>query len=875
MSGFYPVALEGNAVDPFKTWTEYENVLNQPVNRAFTQAQTLTEAQRPASIQAQTTGQQIQNALGVLNLQFRQQALGTAGGAFAGQGQGAEPLPGQAGSSFQGGGGGGSFAETTGQRESGGDYGSVNKQGFSGKYQMGKGALAAAGVYQPAPREDMAAQQGGEWWGTFNIPGYDHPITYQQFLQDPVAQERAFAAHTANLDREIQQRGLDRYIGQTVAGVPITQDSLRSMMHGGGPAGTQRFIESGGQYNPADANRQTIADFGRRFAPGGGANQQAGGAGEGGGYVLPTKPYQVAQAGGGIQPPPGGGGEPVSPGTGGPNALAQVNPMGTSSQGIVMPGTGVALPRQQVQLAYLSPDPSKALHEAIADRKSTLATLAGLATDARSWDQNVAQAWRMGYLTNADFQQMYGHFSPELRDQVVRANASAESQVGFQSTLVGHGLRQGPGGPEVDARLLAGGPPITWTETLDDGSTRPVSMPAAQYYARYGNVPPGYSPSGTVPFQAPPPPAQERRGTDGNWYRDQPAGGAEQPAPAGTQGAQPPPGAAGGAGQPAPVAAPGAAPPPPPGSPPPAPGAPPPAAGAGAPGGVGAPPAGSQPLTAPVTPPPAGALGAGPVTLAPQAQAELDAQKSARTKTLEAPIQTAQAASQEHAVKLASAYGDEAAKVYTNSVAAPVTMERLQALQEAADLFRPGSSGQLRGDAWKRLQDSLQTLGFKSPEWLNEKTTGYDVMNKLGSFLAANMVTAMGEKAASVFENIKQIQPGALQSTGGYQAVLSSVRMDALRMQQLGDFQEQWLGTHPNTVGMQAAFNKSHPVEVYSSWVIPHPVPTTTENGKVAVDMSKLQPGMVYRNSKGAFHVWTGVQFSPPGSEPRAMAPFQ
>ena len=158
--------------------------------------------------------------------------------------------------------------------ESGGAPSSVvNAGGYSGKYQMGKGALIDAGVYQPAPHEDIAAQGPGQWWGTFNVPGQG-AMTYQQWLNNPAAQDASWGAHQTNLEGEIQKRGLDKYIGQTVGGVPITQSGLIEMMHLGGPQGTQQFLQTGGAYNPADKNGTTIASYGMRAA-GGGAPVQA------------------------------------------------------------------------------------------------------------------------------------------------------------------------------------------------------------------------------------------------------------------------------------------------------------------------------------------------------------------------------------------------------------------------------------------------------------------------------------------------------------------------------------------------------------------------------------------------------------------------
>lgn len=159
------------------------------------------------------------------------------------------------------------FASSVARTESSGQPISVvNSLGYSGKYQVGKAALQAAGAYVPAQGENMKDNQN--WSGTINLPG-QAPMTRAQFLQSETAQDQAFQLHTANLDRETQTRGLTQYIGQTVGGVPITQDSIRAMMQVGGPTGAQKFIESGGAYNPADANGTTIAAYANQVLNGG------------------------------------------------------------------------------------------------------------------------------------------------------------------------------------------------------------------------------------------------------------------------------------------------------------------------------------------------------------------------------------------------------------------------------------------------------------------------------------------------------------------------------------------------------------------------------------------------------------------------------
>lgn len=143
--------------------------------------------------------------------------------------------------------------------ESGGRPGVVNKEGYSGKYQFGEAAATEAGFYTPDDNPN-----DNKWNGTFkNLPGVSN---YQDFLKNEGAQDHAFNMHQTHLNAEIDGRGLDKYIGQNVGGVTITRDGLISMMHLGGPAGTQKYLESGGKYNPGDSNGTRLSDYGTKFA---------------------------------------------------------------------------------------------------------------------------------------------------------------------------------------------------------------------------------------------------------------------------------------------------------------------------------------------------------------------------------------------------------------------------------------------------------------------------------------------------------------------------------------------------------------------------------------------------------------------------------
>lgn len=153
--------------------------------------------------------------------------------------------------------------------ESGGNPQRVNQLGYAGLYQFGAPLLTDLGLYKPGVNENLAnwssspANAAGKWSGTFDIPGFPQVKTLRDFLANPGAQKAAFDAHTANMDAQIKANGLDRYIGQTVAGVPITREGLHAMIHLGGVDGTRVALQTNGTVNPRDANGTSLLDYAR------------------------------------------------------------------------------------------------------------------------------------------------------------------------------------------------------------------------------------------------------------------------------------------------------------------------------------------------------------------------------------------------------------------------------------------------------------------------------------------------------------------------------------------------------------------------------------------------------------------------------------
>lgn len=138
--------------------------------------------------------------------------------------------------------------------ESGGNFAAQNDAegaggtGHFGRVQFGRARFAEAQAAGAVP-EGMTIEQFGQ-----NTP------------EARQAQIRAEEWHFGDIQNQITQRGLDRYIGQTIGGVEITRDGIVAMAHLGGMGGAAQYLESGGRYNPADDNGTSLSDYARTHA---------------------------------------------------------------------------------------------------------------------------------------------------------------------------------------------------------------------------------------------------------------------------------------------------------------------------------------------------------------------------------------------------------------------------------------------------------------------------------------------------------------------------------------------------------------------------------------------------------------------------------
>ncbi|WP_323716865.1 hypothetical protein [Paracoccus aminovorans] len=84
-------------------------------------------------------------------------------------------------------------------------------------------------------------------------------MTGAQFSQLPPEQQQAVEQwHFADIERQAQRMGLNSSIGQTV-------DGIRAMAQLGGIGGAAKFLQSDGQYNPADSNGTHLSDYTMKY----------------------------------------------------------------------------------------------------------------------------------------------------------------------------------------------------------------------------------------------------------------------------------------------------------------------------------------------------------------------------------------------------------------------------------------------------------------------------------------------------------------------------------------------------------------------------------------------------------------------------------
>ncbi len=127
------------------------------------------------------------------------------------------------------------FKEAIAFKESQGRYGVVNKFGYMGKYQFGKGTLDLIGIHNS-----------------------------QHFLKDPALQEKAFYANLSR-NKWILRREIKRYSNTWMRGTFITESGILAAAHLVGPGAVKKYLRSYGNNTFEDAFGTTVVDYLRKF----------------------------------------------------------------------------------------------------------------------------------------------------------------------------------------------------------------------------------------------------------------------------------------------------------------------------------------------------------------------------------------------------------------------------------------------------------------------------------------------------------------------------------------------------------------------------------------------------------------------------------
>lgn len=136
-----------------------------------------------------------------------------------------------------------SFGERLGQSESGGNYGSVNSLGYTGKHQFGDARIA-----------DFSRATGMSISKQDLLPRDNSP---EEMARSKALQDRVFQWHLADIDRAIDSNGL--------AESGYSRDALRAVAHLGGVGGMIKFARSGGKYNPSDDYGTSLSEYAQKF----------------------------------------------------------------------------------------------------------------------------------------------------------------------------------------------------------------------------------------------------------------------------------------------------------------------------------------------------------------------------------------------------------------------------------------------------------------------------------------------------------------------------------------------------------------------------------------------------------------------------------
>ena len=127
------------------------------------------------------------------------------------------------------------FLDAIGHQESGNRYHIVNRYGYMGKYQFGKSTLKTLKI----------------------------KVSTKQFLKDTLLQEEAMLKLLLHNKKRLQ-KFIDRYEGQIVHGILVTESGLLAAAHLGGQGSVKKWFRTGKVRK--DGNGVGITQYMKKFS---------------------------------------------------------------------------------------------------------------------------------------------------------------------------------------------------------------------------------------------------------------------------------------------------------------------------------------------------------------------------------------------------------------------------------------------------------------------------------------------------------------------------------------------------------------------------------------------------------------------------------
>jgi len=159
------------------------------------------------------------------------------------------------------------YDRSIGQTESNNDYQAIFKAS-NGNNAIGKGQFIADRIQDIAVNGNLDKNTSKLLKDGLVKKGNSYRFTKEfenSFRNNPELQDKVYAAHKDLAVKRIPKSVIDQ-IGTKIDGIEITPDGLLAVAHLGGEGGLKQFVDSKGNYNPADGLGTALKDYLSRHA---------------------------------------------------------------------------------------------------------------------------------------------------------------------------------------------------------------------------------------------------------------------------------------------------------------------------------------------------------------------------------------------------------------------------------------------------------------------------------------------------------------------------------------------------------------------------------------------------------------------------------